>query len=81
MLKLGDTIVDYKSALQEFVRTLRLPPPRYAIVAEHGPEHSKTFVVEVSVGRNFVARAEGLSKKSAGQQAAQTVLSQLKATV
>ncbi len=68
---------DYKSALQELTQRMRLPPPRYSIVREQGPEHSKTFTVEVRVGRGVSSRAEGLSKKSAGQKAAQLALDQL----
>ena len=68
---------DYKSALQELAQSLKLPQPRYAIVEEHGPEHAKTFLVEVRVGRDWVGRAEGLSKKSAGQKAAQEILRRL----
>jgi ribonuclease-3 len=68
---------DYKSALQELAQSMKLPQPRYAIVDERGPEHAKTFLVEVRVGREWVSRAEGLSKKSAGQKAAQEVLRQL----
>jgi dsRNA-specific ribonuclease len=33
--------------------------------------------VEVRVGREWIGRAEGLSKKSAGQRAAQQLLEQL----
>ncbi len=66
--------IDYKSALQELAQSMKLPQPRYAIVEERGPEHSKTFLVEVRVGREWVGRAEGLSKKSAGQRAAQEIL-------
>jgi ribonuclease III len=69
--------IDYKSALQELAQSLKLPQPRYAIVEERGPEHSKTFLVEVRVGRDWVSRAEGLSKKSAGQKAAQEILRRL----
>jgi ribonuclease III len=68
---------DYKSALQELAQSMKLPQPRYAIVEERGPEHAKTFLVEVRVGRDWVSRAEGLSKKSAGQKAAQEVLRRL----
>src|SRR5579863_5131505 len=74
----GDAAVaDYKSALQELAQTLKLPPPRYIIVAEEGPEHSKTFTVEVRLGKEWVSQAQGLSKKSAGQKAAQQILQQL----
>jgi ribonuclease III len=68
---------DFKSALQETAQSLKLPPPRYVIVAEEGPEHSKTFTVEVRLGKDWVSQAQGLSKKSAGQKAAQQILQQL----
>ena len=70
-------VADYKSALQEMAQALNLPPPRYFIVAEEGPEHSKTFTVEVRVGKDWTGQAQGLSKKSAGQKAAEGVLQQL----
>lgn len=70
-------LIDYKSALQERAQALKLPQPRYSIVEERGPEHAKTFLVEVRVGRQLSSRAEGLSKKSASQKAAQHVLEQL----
>ena len=70
-------VTDYKSALQETAQSLKLPSPRYVIVEEEGPEHSKTFTVEVRVGKDWISRAQGLSKKAAGQNAAQQVLQQL----
>jgi ribonuclease III len=72
------SVADHKSTLQEVAQELRLPAPRYVVVAEAGPEHSKTFTVEVRLGKEWVSRAEGHSKKSAGQKAAQQVLEQLK---
>lgn len=70
-------LLDYKSALQEMTQAMKLPQPRYSIIEERGPEHAKTFLVEVRVGREWISQAEGLSKKSAGQRAAQQVLQQL----
>jgi ribonuclease-3 len=70
-------MADYKSALQEMAQALKLPPPRYFIVGEQGPEHSKTFTVEVRVGKDWVGQAQGLSKKAAGQKAAESILQQL----
>jgi ribonuclease-3 len=75
--ELGGTVSDYKSALQEMAQALKLPPPRYVIVAENGPEHSKTFTVEARLGKDWISQAQGLSKKSAGQKAAQQILQQL----
>src|SRR5574340_146186 len=66
-------LVDFKSALQELAQARKLPHPRYAIVKERGPEHSKTFTVEVRVGKDLTGQAEGLTKKAAAQKAAQQV--------
>ncbi|HXU20599.1 MAG TPA: ribonuclease III, partial [Verrucomicrobiae bacterium] len=68
---------DFKSALQEMAQALKLPQPRYSTVEERGPEHAKTFTVEVRVGRDLVSRAEGVSKKSAGQNAAKQILERI----
>ncbi len=70
-------ITNHKSALQELARTLNLPQPRYFIVEERGPEHAKTFTVEVRLGPDWLGRADGLSKKSASQEAARLLLAQL----
>ena len=70
-------VTDHKSALQEMAQALKLPAPRYVVVDEAGPEHSKTFTVEVRLGRDWVSQASGQSKKSAGQKAAQQILRQL----
>ena len=72
-----EAVTDYKSALQDMARALKLPLPRYTILEERGPEHAKTFLVEVKVGPQWSGSAEGCSKKSAGQQAARRVLDQL----
>jgi ribonuclease-3 len=68
---------NFKGALQETARTLNLPSPRYSVVSEHGPAHARTFTVEVRIPPDLVAQAEGDSKKSAGQKAAQIILKQL----
>jgi ribonuclease-3 len=74
---LGGPTVDFKSALQELAQARKLPQPRYVIVKERGPEHSKTFTIEVRVGRDWIGQAEGLSKKSAAQNAAREVLTRI----
>jgi ribonuclease-3 len=68
---------NFKGALQEAARTLNLPSPRYAVVGEQGPAHARRFTVEVRIGADLIARAEGDSKKSAGQNAAEQVLKRL----
>jgi ribonuclease-3 len=73
------TPADHKSALQEMAQRRKLPQPRYAIVAERGPEHAKTFVVEARVGQETLGRGEGNSKKLAAQRAAREAMEQLSA--
>jgi ribonuclease-3 len=72
-------VTDFKSTLQELARARQLPLPRYVIVKETGPEHSKTFTIEVRVGKDWMAQAEGYSKKNAAQKAARLALEQLRA--
>ena len=73
-LSLPAALTDFKSALQERAQAEGLPQPKYVIVAERGPEHAKTFTVEVRLGKERTARAEGISKKDAGQRAAERML-------
>ena len=61
---------DFKSRLQELVQSQSLPAPKYQVVSEAGPDHSKTFVLDVVVGGNAWGRGEGKSKAVAEQEAA-----------
>ena len=81
-------MTDFKSALQETLQGLGMPQPSYVLVQEAGPEHSKTFTVEVRLnskngeGRTeFVGRAQGSTKKTAEQEAARQSLSYLTSRV
>jgi ribonuclease III len=69
--------IDYKSALQEHLQAERHRPAEYRVVEENGPEHKKTFTVEVVAGENLAARGRGGSKKAAEQEAARVVLERL----
>ena len=71
------SITNFKSALQELAQARKLPHPRYVLVREQGPEHSKTFTVEVRVGSEWAAQAEGRTKKTAAQRAARGVYERL----
>jgi ribonuclease-3 len=70
-------ITNFKSVLQELAQARKLPQPRYVIVREQGPEHSKTFTVEVRVGKEWTAQADGRTKKIAAQRAARDVYERL----
>jgi ribonuclease III len=65
---------DYKTRLQELMQVRSKTAPRYRVVREDGPDHAKTFEVEVSVGGELFARATGRSKKEAEQAAARKTL-------
>jgi ribonuclease-3 len=67
---------DYKTALQELAQGKGLPLPDYNVVGEVGPDHGKTFIVEVKVGK-LITKGEGTSKKEAQQQAARQALGEL----
>jgi ribonuclease-3 len=67
---------DYKTQLQEVAQRQRLGLPTYRVVEERGPDHGKTFVVEVGVGSRTYA-AEGRAKKVAEQLAAKQALAEL----
>lgn len=70
----GRSGLDYKTKLQEDVQTRMKVAPRYRVVSEAGPDHEKTFEVEVSIGSELYARATGRSKKEAEQAAARATL-------
>ncbi len=73
----GLQINNYKSALQEYFQKESLPAPSYRTVTSIGPDHSKTFIVEVYQGHCPLAKAKGYSKKNAEQRAAQKALKSL----
>ena len=70
--------IDYKSALQEYLQAGRMGPSSYRVVSEAGPEHRKIFTVEATAGLHGTARGSGNSKKTAEQQAARTLMDQLR---
>src|SRR5260370_23802054 len=65
---------DFKSTLQERVQSSGSPPPEYVVVGESGPDHHKTFQVEVRIRGRALAEAAGRSKKEAEHEAARLAL-------
>ena len=65
---------DPKSELQERVQAQGLETPRYEVVSETGPDHSKEFTVAVYVGSEVAGQGLGKSKQQAQQGAAQEAL-------
>lgn len=68
---------DRKSALQEFLQAKGEQPAEYRLAGESGPDHQKTFLVEVRVKGECLASAEGSTKKEAEQKAASSALEKL----
>lgn len=65
---------DPKSQLQEIVQADGKAAPQYLVVSEAGPDHSKTFEVEVVVDGERLGNGEGASKQEASMNAAKTAL-------
>ncbi len=68
---------DAKSWLQEWSQAEYGITPRYRTVSDAGPDHAKTFIVEVRIGAKVVGRGEGWSKQLAAQAAASDALKRL----
>ena len=71
------TEVDYKSELQELIQSREQQTPTYHVTEATGPDHSKTFVVEVRLGGVVLGRGSGKSKKAAETEAARSALERL----
>ena len=70
---------DAKTRLQEIAQKLGRGIPRYATLAERGPDHAKEFEVEVRVGDAVLGSGVGPSKRSAEQGAARRALASFEA--
>ena len=70
-------VEDPKTTLQELLQSRNLEPAHYSVSAESGPEHRKTFHVELRVGRRKLGEASGTTKKKAELLAAQDALAKL----
>lgn len=68
---------DPKSMLQERIQARGFGPPIYRTVATHGPEHLKTFDVEVLVNGEVYGFGSGPSKQAAAKEAARAALERL----
>lgn len=65
---------DYKTALQQFVQAAGNERLQYVCVNETGPDHDKTFEVEVRLNSNMIGKGIGKTKREAEQRAAKEAL-------
>ena len=65
---------DAKSRLQQIVQSRRGAQPTYAIIAECGPHHDRSFRAVVEVDGDSLAEGVGRSKQAAEMEAARLAL-------
>ena len=65
---------DYKTPLQQLVQQTEGDVLEYVLIRADGPDHQKTFEVEVRVNSNPCGRGIGTSKRKAEQAAAKAAL-------
>lgn len=70
-------LLDAKSKLQEWTQGQKRGAPAYVLMDKTGPEHQRTFEVEVRVNGEAFGRGRGPSKSSAEQEAARAALKAL----
>ncbi len=70
---------NFKSALLELAQGVGLGAPRYNLIKEEGPDHDRTFTVEVLVNETHYGMGSGKTKKAAEQSAAEEAYERLKA--
>ncbi|HNV45148.1 MAG TPA: putative dsRNA-binding protein, partial [Candidatus Woesebacteria bacterium] len=63
--------------LQEAVQARSLPTPAYRVIKEEGPDHNKTFTVEVLINQEVWGVGQGNSKQRAQQAAASMALKKI----
>jgi ribonuclease-3 len=69
--------LDSKSQLQEWSQAQLGQTPAYHILAEAGPDHAKSFTIEVRIAGERYGVGSGHSKRDAAQAAARLALQQV----
>ena len=70
----GDLLLDYKTKLQERIQAKTRKKLSYHIYKEKGPDHNKTFYVEVRLDKKVLGKGKGSNKKEAEQAAAKIAM-------
>ncbi len=69
---------DYKTRFQEMIQEKLKVTPTYKLLGNTGPDHQKSFQVQVLVGDEVYGEGSGESKKIAAQMAAQAAIEKVK---
>ena len=75
----SESYKDFKSELQELSQEKFFGLPEYRVTEEGGPEHEKTFSVDVLIRGQLYGSGKGANKKEAQQAAATEALRKLRA--
>lgn len=70
-------LINYKSILQEYTQAKYQSTPHYNLQQESGPDHQKTFIMEVFINSKKFGEGTGNNKKEAQQRAALSACKQL----
>lgn len=68
---------NYKSVLLELAQSKKLAAPTYKVVDLSGPDHNRTFKIQVLIGEKVYGQGIGKNKKKAEQLAASEALKSL----
>jgi ribonuclease-3 len=69
---------NYKSTLLEFAQSRKMSAPTYQILSIEGPDHERTFEIQVIIDNKAFGVGSGKNKKKAEQLAAKVTLETLK---
>lgn len=69
--------LDYKTRLQEYYNSKNKKNLSYELIKEEGPEHDKTFTMQVVLGKKILGQGIGKNKKTAEQMAAKAACEQI----
>ena len=72
--KVQEPLKDSKSMLQEYVQAKGFATPRYEVIEESGPDHNKSFKIQVLVDGKPWGVGGGKNKSEAAQEAARNAL-------
>ena len=68
------TYRDYKTTVQQITQHAFKETPRYTLISEQGPDHDKTFEVQISIADRIMTTGTGKNKKEAEQRAAEKAI-------
>jgi ribonuclease-3 len=75
----ADAAANPKGRLQELLQERYRASPVYSTAATAGPDHARTFTIDVALGDRHLGRGSGASKREAEQAAAAAALAGLDA--